>query len=120
VRMFKKLSTLLLIVLVIGCLASCAKFSHLESGSDNTDTRPSHSITHSSDDTKPEEYYTAFRQGEFSVSAYLVTPYSINYFIAVFTYDRIIYFGSTRINGSTQIINAVRQLFGLPVFVYKQ
>ncbi|HOF26583.1 MAG TPA: hypothetical protein PLK23_08090 [Clostridia bacterium] len=84
--MFKKLSTLLLIVLVIGCLASCAKFSHLESGSDNTDTRPSHSITHSSDDTKPEEYYTAFRQGEFSVSAYLVTPYGMYINIGKYVY----------------------------------
>lgn len=73
--MSKKIVILILFALIASLFASCNCSYVPESDSHNTES--SFSITSNSDNEKPEEYYTAFRQGESSVSLYLVTPYGM-------------------------------------------
>lgn len=73
--MSKKIVILILFALIASLFTSCNCSYVPESDSHNTES--SFSITSNSDNEKPEEYYTAFRQGESSVSLYLVTPYGM-------------------------------------------
>jgi len=81
--MIKKLSTLLILVLAVGCmasclmLASCSKPSSLESNPHIAGNEFSSYVKLDQEDLKPEEYYTSLRQGESSVARYLETPYGI-------------------------------------------
>jgi hypothetical protein len=73
--MSKKIVILILFALIASLFTSCNCSYVPESDSHNTEN--SFSITSNSDNEKPEEYYTAFRQGESSVSSYIVTPYGM-------------------------------------------
>jgi hypothetical protein len=95
--MIKKISTLLILVLAVGCLASCSKSSPLESDSNNTENAPSSFVDLDSESLKPDDYYTSLRQGESSVARYLETPYGM-YHLST---DKYIYYSE---NGNTKYI----------------
>ena len=61
--MIKKISTLLILVLTAGCLASCSKPSIIDSKI--------------SINQKPEQYYSSFKQNEAGVAKFLETPYGM-------------------------------------------
>ena len=82
--MIKKISILLIIVLIAGCiasclmLASCNKSSPLESNPSNTKNESSSIGNLNTDSLKPESYYTSFKQG-ITIGKYLETPYGAYY-----------------------------------------
>ncbi|HQO70030.1 MAG TPA: hypothetical protein PLH71_07015 [Clostridia bacterium] len=76
--MIKKISILLILVLAVGCLASCSKPSPSESNPSNTGNESSSIGNLNTDSLKPESYYTSFKQG-ITIGKYLETPYGTYY-----------------------------------------
>jgi hypothetical protein len=76
--MIKKISILLIILLIAGCLASCNKSSPSESNPINTGNESSSIGKLNTDSLKPESYYTSFKQG-ITIGKYLETPYGTYY-----------------------------------------
>ena len=101
--MIKKLSILLTLVLVAGCIASClmlvscSKPSPLESNPHNAGNEFSSYVKIDPENLKPEEYYTSLRQAESSVARYLETPYGIY----TLDSDRYIYYSE---KGNTKYV----------------
>jgi len=81
--MSKKICILFILVLITGCLVSCLmlvscyKSSPSESDPHFTVNTPSSFVNLNPENLKPDEYYTSFRQGESTISQYLVTPYGM-------------------------------------------
>jgi len=75
--MLKKIYTLIILVLIAGCLASCSKSSPLDSYPHNAGNEFPSFVKLDPENLKPEEYYSSFRQGESTISQYLVTPYGM-------------------------------------------
>ena len=80
--MIKKLSILLTLVLIAGCLTSCNKPSPLESNPHNAGNEFSSYVKLDKENLKPEEYYSSVRQNESGIARYLETPYGM-YFMSI-------------------------------------
>ncbi|MDD4543415.1 MAG: hypothetical protein PHY13_06575 [Clostridia bacterium] len=97
--MIKKLSILLTLVLIVGCLTSCNKHSPLESNPHNAGNEFSSYVKLDQENLKPEEYYSSVRQNESGIARYLETPYGM-YFMSI-NFEYCIYYSE---KGNTKYV----------------